>query len=489
MLRDFYDNAVRRFGKAYANSIVNLIKEYWETKRKAQELELAGKSAEAEKDKAMALYYTIQAKSIPEELKLKKEDFDFEKWFKTQQVEQGWARIKLEELQLQAQASGDKNIADIIYKLTTGAKNVGDLARDTLAGRLFQMKAAECAQMVKSGDAQNLAELIAGIRGECSATIANILKNPDDPVAASFASAVAYQQRVIEIASALLNNPNEVQPGATSGGAAPITPSTGGKPSGTAAPGGAPSSTATPKPQGGAITLQGKATELKQAGVPLPNDPKIAGAMTFIYALEGGPRENPFQIIPASGVAPSGPDKGFSAAVQAEPARAKAIAIDSAPALGASWFLPTIARYPSVKVSLLDPKIVEANKPLFDRAKYFGDDGVAVAAAYTAGALEKAGFEIKYTPLFTTLMRTLAKNDLDMLRMNNPLPPEKAKQRYLNMIKSDNNLLKTLIETVRGQYPNLTREQALEKALGLAESLYDATRLSAIGNLALGGGR
>jgi hypothetical protein len=211
--------------------------------------------------------------------------------------------------------------------------------------------------------------------------------------------------------------------------------------------------------------------------------------MTFIYTLEGGPKENPFQIIPASGVAPTGPDKGFSAAVKAEPTRQKAIKIDSAPALGASWFLPVIARNPSVKVRYLDPKILEANKPLFERAKYFGDDGVAVAAAYTAVALERSGAPVAYTPLFTTLMRTLAKHDLDMLR--NTLPPEKAKQRYLNLVKSQYESDPKLLESARKQFglPDAPRDEVIKAVLESAANLYDATRLSNIGALALGGGR
>jgi hypothetical protein len=177
-------------------------------------------------------------------------------------------------------------------------------------------------------------------------------------------------------------------------------------------------------------------------------------------------------------VAPTGPDRGFSAAVRAEPMRAKAIETDSAPALGVSWFLPTLARNPSVKVRYLDPKIVEANKPLFERAKYFGDDGVSVAAAYTAIALERAGFPVKYTPAFTTLMRILAENDLSVLRMRRPLSQAEAERRFLNLVKS--------------RYGSRYRELGFgnpQELLDVARDLYRATRLSNIGRLALGGGR
>jgi hypothetical protein len=467
LLRELYDSLIRAKGdtpesRRIANGIVNTIKGQWTLTRALQSLEIEGKKADIDKDQSLAALYKAQAALAPKQFALEeqklafeREQFTFEKWYKTEQVKLGWARLELDKLIAQAQAAGaGEDITKTLKDLASVAKTADDLATRALAQRLRELGAADCARKLESAGTITILEAVRADDAKCNGVIERVLTDKSD----------AKNRRVAEQAEWAIELGRYVTGlalGFVGGGATPSAPAPGG-----ATPQGG---TTAPRPQDGATGLGKQAAELKQAGVPVPNDPKLAGAMTFIYALEGGPRENPFQIIPASGVAPTGPDKGFSAAVRAEPTRAKAIEIDSAPALGVSWFLPILARSPSVKIRYLDPKIVEANKPLFDRAGYFGDDGVAVAAAYTAGALERAGFPIKYTETFTTLMRLLAQNDLDVLRMRNPLPPQKAKERYLNLVRS--------------------RYGDKDEILRAAADLYDATRLSNIGRLAIGGGR
>jgi hypothetical protein len=485
VLPELYDNFIRAKGntpenRRIANGIVNTIKGQWALTRALQALEQEGKKADIDKDKALTALYRVQAALAPKQfalqeqkLALEREEFTFEKWYKTEQVKLGWARLELDKLIAQAKAAGaSDDTIKALKDLASVAKTADDLATRALANRLRELGKDNCARKLDSAGSITILEAVRADDTECNAVIQRVLTDKSDPknreVAEQAERAVELGRYVTGLALGFVSG------GATPGGAAPATPGTGSRPSGTTTPGG----TTTPRPQDGTTGLRKRATELRQMGVPLPNDPKTAGAMTFIYALEGGPSDNPFQIIPASGVAPTGPDRGFSAAIKADPTRQKAIEIDSAPALGVSWLLPTLARNPSVKVRYLDPKTVEANRPLFERAKYFGDDGVAVAAAYTAGALERAGFEIKYTPLFTTLMRTLAENDLGVLRMREPLSQPEAERRFLNLVKS--------------RYGSRYKEFGLgspQELLEMAQKLYQATRLSAIGNLVLGGGR
>jgi len=479
VLRELYDSFIRAKGdtpenRRIANGLVNTIKGQWALMRASQELEREGKKADIDKDKALTALYKVQAALAPKQfaleeqkLALEREEFSFEKWYKTEQVKLGWARLELDKLIAQAKAAetGEDTIK-ALKDLASAAKAFDDVAVNQLATRLRQTGHSDCADDLKKSGTIGWVEVVARNPNKCNEAVRQILTDRANhgDVIRVVENAVRFGQVVTEMAAQFVGG-GPAQPGGI--------PQPGG-----AAPGAVPSGTATPKPQDGATGLRRKAAELKQAGVSVPNDPKVAGAMTFIYALEGGPRDNPFQIIPSSGVTPAGPDKGFSAAVRAEPMRAKAIELDSAPALGVSWFLPVLARNPSVKVRYLDPKIVEANRPLFERAKYFGDDGVAVAAAYTAGTLERAGFEFKYTPLFTSLMRVLAENDLSVLRMRKPLSQTEAEKRFLNLVKS--------------RYGSRYKEFGLgspQELLEAAQKLYQATRLSAIGNLVLGGGR
>jgi hypothetical protein len=545
LLKDLYDQSTKRFGKAYANSIVNLIKSYWEAKREAQAAELTGKSAEVAIKKAQALYYSAMAASIPqelglkrEELKLKREDFDFEKWFKTQQIEQGWARIKLEELEQLARQNSDKNIAELIVKLTTGAKNVGALAKELLSGELMRIKAATCADLVRGSASESLAAIIAGIGKECNQVIEGVLKDKDNPVGVAFENAMAYQKEVIEAAAALLGSPQQVQPGtapgntqpgspaqpggnarpggATPGGTTPTVPGTGSRPSGTIAPMGTPSGAV--RGALGSDFASGAKTAfniLKQFGVQIPNDFKEAGAMVFTYGTEFGNKYNPFQVTEGARVpmqeitikkngkeekikVPVGPDKGFQAVIDADKTgtRKKALAIDSAIAFGSAWIFPNETPKPRMLAKYIPENFRKSNEGLFKKADYFKSasgavDMASVAAGYAAMSLEKLGVRVQYTPAFTTLLRTLAEHDLEMLGMARPLPPEMAKERYLNLVRYRYENNPKLIEDARRRYKlpaDASRDAVIRRVLESAMMLYDATRLSNIGSLVLGGG-
>jgi len=546
LLKDLYDQSTKRFGKAYANSIVNLIKSYWEAKREAQAAELTGKSAEVAIKKAQALYYSAMAASIPqelglkrEELKLKREDFDFEKWFKTQQIEQGWARIKLEELEQLARQNSDKNIAELIVKLTTGAKNVGALAKELLSGELMRIKAATCADLVRGSASESLAAIIAGIGKECNQVIEGVLKDKDNPVGVAFENAMAYQKEVIEAAAALLGSPQQVQPGtapgntqpgspaqpggnarpggATPGGTTPTVPGTGSRPSGTIAPMGTPSGAV--RGALGSDFASGAKTAfniLKQFGVQIPNDFKEAGAMVFTYGTEFGNKYNPFQVTEGARVpmqeitikkngkeekikVPVGPDKGFQAVIDADKpgTRKKALAIDSAIAFGSAWIFPNETPKPRMLAKYIREDFRRDNPGVFRRADYFKNergevDMVSVASGYAAMSLERLGVPVQYNRTFTTLLRTLAQNDLEILEMRKPLPPEMAKERYLNLVRYRYENDPKLIEDARRQYDlsvDASRNAVIRRVLESAMMLYDATRLSNIGSLVLGGGR
>jgi len=491
MLRELYDSFLRAKGdtpenRRVVNGIVNTIKGQWALMRATQGLEVKAKEAGVDKDKALAALYKVQAALAPKEfgleerkLAFEREQFSFEKWYKAEQIKLGWARLELDKLLAQAEAAGTGgDTIKALKDLASTAKALDDVAVAQLAAALRNAGHNDCANGLEKNGTTSWIEEVRGDNTKCNAVVQKILtdRNTYGGVINAVENAVRFGQMVTEMATQFL-------------GGAPAGPSGGTQPSGTPAsgggkPSGAPSGVTGPQPQGGGATpppnaaaaFLGRAKALKAFGVPAPKDPKTAGAMAFIYALEGGPSKNPFQILPESGVEPKGPDRGFSAAVNAEPTRQKAVEIDSAPALGLSWFLPILARNPSVKVRYLDPKYVEGNKPLFERAKYFGDDGVAVAASYTVGALERSGLSIKYTPLFTSLMRTLAENDLSALRMQRPLSQAKAEERFLNLVMS--------------RYGNRYKEFGLnspEELRSVARQLYQATRLSVIGQVAIGG--
>jgi hypothetical protein len=513
VLRPLYERAKKAFGEAYANGLVSQIKAYWAFQREAQQVKLESETAEIRQKEATALYNKAMAATLPDKLRLEKDDLEL----KREQVAQGWARLRLEELEAMARASNNQNLIDFVNKFATSAKNVGAIAKNMLVQHLQNLGHAKCAGMVSGADPENLASMIVGIGGECATIIKDVLNNKNDPVAAAFNRAVEMQAATIEsIASTLgvssqsrTSTPGTTQPGGTT----PTTPGAGGRPFGTTTPGGAPSGTAAP-PAGDFVSgVRTKFNTLKQFGVQIPNDPKLAGAMVFVYGTESGPWYNPFQVTEGAGVpmkeitieeggqknrvkVPVGPDKGFQAVIDADKSgtRKKALAIDSAIAFGVSWIFPNEAPKPGMLAKYIREDFRNRNPGLFRRAENFKSrtgavDMVSVAAAYADMSLEKLGAPIRYTEAYTGLLRLLVEHDLDMLRAKNPLPPEKAKERYLNLVRSNNELLSRLLEAVRRKSPDLTREQAFQKALEMAESLYDATRLSNIGNLVLGGGR
>jgi hypothetical protein len=523
VLRELYDSFIRAKGdtpenRRIANGIINTIKGQWALTRALQSLEQEGKKANIDKDKALTALYRVQSALAPKQfalqeqkLALEREEFTFEKWYKTEQVKLGWARLELDKLIAEAKAAGaSDDIIKALKDLASVAKTTDDLATRALAQRLRELGKDTCARKLESAGSITILEAVRADDTECNRVIQQVLTDKNDPrnrrVAEQAERAVELGRYVTSLALGFVSG------GATPGGTAPATPGTGGRPSGTAAPGGALSGTAAP-PTGDFVSgVRTKFNTLKQFGVQIPNDPKLAGAMVFVYGTESGPRYNPFEVKEGAGVpmqeitieeggqkkkvkVPVGPDKGFQAVIDAAPGvRKKALAIDSAIAFGVAWIFPNEADNPGMLAQHIRKDFRDSNPGLFRRAENFKSkdgyvDMVSVAAAYADMSLEKLGAPIRHTKAYTGLLRLLAKHDLDMLRMKDPLLPEKAKQRFLNMVKSDNSLLRELIEAVKGRYPNLTREQALEMALGMAESLYDATRLSNIGNLVLGGGR
>jgi hypothetical protein len=237
--------------------------------------------------------------------------------------------------------------------------------------------------------------------------------------------------------------------------------------------------------------------------------------MVFTFGTEQGPWYNPFQVtegarvpmkkitIKENGVekevlVPVGPDKGFQAVIEADKtgARQKALDIDSAIAFGAAWIFPNYVWKPDMLAKYIPERYRTRNPGIFNKVGYFADKGkvdmVSVAAAYAAKSLEGLGIKLEYTKTFTTLLRTLAGHDLDMLRMRNPLPPEQAKQRYLNIVKSRYESDSELVEAARKQLgldKNVPKDKVIQEVLKMAADMYEATRLSNIGRLVLGGGR
>jgi hypothetical protein len=513
LLGELYDRFIEAKGntpeaRRIANGIVNTIKGQWALTRAMQSLEREGKKADIDKDKALTALYRVQAALAPKQfalqeqkLALEREEFTFEKWYKTEQVKLGWARLELDKLIAEAKAAGTgEDTIKALKDLASAAKAFDDVAVNQLATRLRQMGHSDCADDLKKSGTTGWVEVVARNPNKCNEAVRQILTdraNHDDIIRV-VENAVRFGQVVTEMAAQFV-------------GGGPAQPSGTPQPSG-AAPGGALSGTATP-PTGDIVSgVRTKFNTLKQFGVQIPNDPKLAGAMVFVYGTESGPWYNPFEVkegarVPMQEITieeggqkkkvkvPVGPDKGFQAVIDTAPGvRKKALAIDSAIAFGVAWIFPNEAENPGMLAQHIRRDFRDSNPGLFRRAENFKSksgyvDMVSVAAAYADMSLEKLGAPIRHTKAYTGLLRLLAKHDLDMLRMKDPLLPEKAKQRFLNMVKSDNSLLRELIEAVKKRYPNLTREQALEMALGMAESLYDATRLSNIGNLVLGGGR
>ncbi len=509
-------------GRRIANGIVNTIKGQWALTRALQALEREGKKADIDKDKALTALYRVQATLAPKQFSLEeqklafeREQFSFEKWYKTEQVKLGWARLELDRLIAEAKAAGaGEDVIEALKDLASVAEKADKLAVRALATRLRQLNKDNCARKLESAGSITIVEAVRANDTECNAVIAQILTDKVNEenrrVAEQAEWAVELGRYVTGLALGFVSG------GGTPGGAAPATPGTSGRPSGTAVPGG----TTTPgsAPTGvarGALAgdfdsgVKVAYNRLREFKVQIPNDPKLVGAMVFVYGTEFGPWYNPFQVTEGAGVpmqtitikengvekkvkVPVGPDKGFQAVIDADKpgTRKKALAIDSAIAFGIAWIFPNETRNPGMLAKYIREDFRNSNPGLFRRADYFKSrtgevDMVAVAAAYADMSLEKLGTPIRYTKAYTGLLRLLAQHDLDMLRMGKPLPPEQAKQRYLNMVKSDPRLL----EAVRKQFPELDRKQAFERLLAMAENLYEATRLSNIGNLVLGGGR
>ncbi len=533
LLRIIYDSLARmhdgteegrKQALARANAAVNTIKYIWSLNEEMLNLQKLKLVSDIELNNARAAHERVLAQLEPKKLDLKWQEFKLDEWYKKEWIKINWAKLDLERLELmakQAQVKDStlqdlKTIADTVNKLH-------DAAVGMLEIRLRQIEANDCANELNRVGSLTWLEAIRGkTEDECNKVVARILNNPQDPKNRDVIRAIEGAQnaklRAIELFNAVLGGEGlftSPAPGTpTPGGTSPATPGTGGRPSGTAAPGGTPTGAARGALAGDFNTgVKVAYNRLREFKVQIPNDPKLVGAMVFVYGTEFGPWYNPFQVTEGAGVpmqtitirengvekkvkVPVGPDKGFQAVIDADKpgTRKKALAIDSAIAFGVAWIFPNEAPKPGMLAKYIREDFRRANDGLFRRAENFKSkagyvDMVSVAAAYADMSLEKLGVPIRHTKAYTGLLRLLAQNDLDMLRMRNPLPPEKAKQRYLNMVRSDPKVLGELLEVVRKQSPNLTRERALEKALQIAEDLYDATRLSNIGRLALGGGR
>jgi hypothetical protein len=526
VLRPLYERAKKAFGAAYANGLVSQIKAYWAFQREAQGVKLEGERAEIRQKDANALYNRAMAATLPEKLKLDKEELGLKKEeleLKREQVAQGWARLRLEELEAMAKATNNQNLIDFVNKFATSAKNVGAVAKNMLVQHLETLGHADCAGMVSGGDPENLAAMIAGIGGKCATTIRNVLDNKNDPVAVAFNTAVQIQAATIEsIASALGINPQGqtgVTPGTTQpGGTGPTQPS-GMRPGGTATPGSTtptrPGSTNTntqgrtlfsPPRTGGfeSGVRQAYNTLFRQFGVKQPQDLVELGGMVFLFGNEAGPANNPLQVLKSSGVQmekvkvkegdkvvekekPVGPDFGFRAAIKADRegrgARQRALDIDSAIALGIAWIFPNEAWTPRMSADKIPEKYRKANESLLNEANLFKSEGgvvdiTSVAAAYSARSLKRLGVEVVYTPQFTKLLRALAEHDLGTLT-SGKIPSKKDDER-------------AFVDKVMRMYGNRYQELRFDSREQLEEAarkLYWATRLSNIGNLAIGGVR
>jgi len=474
--------------KRFANSIVNTIKAQWALMRATQNLEKEGKKVEIDKEKAFTALYKIQATLAPkqfglEEKKLafEQEQFDFQKWYQREQIKLGWARLELEKLLAQAENAGTgKDSVETLKDLVSAAKGLDTVAINQLDIALRESGHTDCANSLGKDGTINWIEEVRKTSDKCNDAVREVLTNREKygNVINAVENAVRFGQVVTEIANQLI-------------GGGPAQPTGGVQPGG-----GTPSGMTGPQPQGGATGLPtggsggfgGKAARLRTFGVSVPKDPKIAGAMAFIHALEGGSEGNPFEIRSKSGAKPKGPDKGFSAVIAADPSRPVAINIDSAPVFGLTWILPVMATNPGMTeedVKKIKPEYVSENDGLFKRARYFTNrsgvvDSAAVAASYATGALIEAGVQVKYTPLFTSLMRTIAESDLRELnaglKTKRVTPGPEAEQRFLTLVMS--------------RYGSRYRELGLgsqEELRSVARQLYQATRLSTIGQDALGG--
>ena len=551
VLRELYDSFIRAKGdnpenRRIANGIANTIKGQWALTRTLQSLEREGKKADIDKDKAMTALYKTQAALAPkqfglEEQKLafEREQFSFEKWYKTEQVKLGWARLELDKLIAQAKSAGaSEDIVSALKNLASVAKTTDDLATRALANRLRELGKDTCARKLESSGSITILEAVRADDTECNRVIQQVLTDKGDPrnreVAEQAERAVELGRFVTNLALGFVAggtpSGSDLPSNATPGLAIPETPGTGGRPFGTAAPGGATTSGRTTQtgsaPSGAARGALGSDfasgaktafNRIRQFGTQIPNDPKLAGAMVFVYGTEFGPWYNPFQVTKGAGVpmqtititkengveekveVPVGPDKGFQGVIDADKpgTRKKALAIDSAIAFGSAWIFPNETPKPRMLAKYIREDFRRDNPGVFRRADYFKNergevDMVSVASGYAAMSLERLGVPVQYNRTFTTLLRTLAQNDLEILEMRKPLPPEMAKERYLNLVRYRYENDPKLIEDARRQYDlsvDASRNAVIRRVLESAMMLYDATRLSNIGSLVLGGGR
>ena len=525
VLRPLYEKARGAFGPAYANGLVSQIKAYWAFQRETQQLKLEGEKAEIRQREANALYNRAMAATLPERLKLEREELGLRKeelGLKREQVAQGWARLRLEELELAAKATNNQNLIDFVNKFATSAKNVGAVAKTMLVQHLETLGHADCAAMVGGRDPENLAAMIVGIGGKCAKIIEGVLNNKDDPIAIAFNRAVQVQATTIESIASVLGITPQSQTGTTPG-----TP----QPGGPAVPGGSaptmPGGTTTPgstiptRPGGTNTNTQGRTlfpppstggfesgvrqaynTLFRQYGVKQPQDLVELGGMIFLFGNEAGPANNPLQVLKGSGVPmekikvregdkvvekekPVGPDFGFRAAIRADRegkgARQRALDIDSAIALGIAWIFPNETWAPRMSADKIPEKFRKANESLFDEAKYFASEGgfvdvTSVAAAYAARSLKRLGVDVVYTSQFTKLLHALAEHDLETL-VSGKIPSKKEDER-------------AFLDRVMRRYGDRYQELKFDSRKQLEEAarkLYWATRLSNIGSLAVGG--
>jgi hypothetical protein len=543
VLRPLYEKAVKAFGPAYANGLMSQIKAYWEFQRQMQGIKMDSERAEAAQKKAMALYYNALAATLPEKLALEREEIKI-KW---EQVRQGWAKLNLEQLKFQAEQSGNQDLIKLVNNSATAAKNIGVAAKEMLASHLERKGHAQCVQLVKGGDPENLASMILGIGGECSNTIKRILDDPNDPVARAFNRSIAVQGAILEsIATALGvspqgqsgTTPSTIPPGGTTtpgmtspawpgSTTAPGTTTPGGatpaRPGGTTTPGGTtrPGGTAPAMP-GGTTTTQGRTLFeppkrapieagvrqthnrlFREFGVKRPNDIVELGAMIFVYGNEFGPSYNPFQVTEGSGVQmieieitppngkkqtvkrPVGDDLGFREVIKADTpgTRKRAMDIDSAIAFGIAWIFPNEARKPRMSVDKIPERFRKANESLFKEANYFKSESgvtdiIALAAAYAARSLKRLGVQTPYTLQYTRLLRLLAEHDLEILTSGRIPSKKESEQAFLDKV-----------ERMYGNRFKELRFDSKDELIATARSLFWATRLSEIGNLAIGGVR
>jgi hypothetical protein len=520
---------------ARANAIVNTIKYTWDYDENLRNLQKLKLISETELNQAKAAHERVLAELGPKQLDLKWQEFKLEDWYKREWIKINWAKIDLERLELQAKQSGAKD--ETIQNLKTLAETANKLydgAVRTLQARLYERKFFDCGNELGKQSSINISEIIQGKDlNRCNQAVADILENPKDEkdrdVIRAFVGAINAQLAVNTLFNALIG-----------GNALPVSPTPGGfaQPGGTTAPGSStpanpggagfggtttPGSATPARPGGTSTTTQGRTlfsppktggfesgvrkaynTLFRQFGVKQPQDLIELGGMIFLFGNEVGPANNPLQVLESSGVPmetikvkegdkvvekkkPIGPDFGFRAAIKADRdgrgARQRALDIDSAIALGIAWIFPNEAWQPRMLASKIREDFRRANHSLFEEANLFASEGgfvdiTSLAAAYAARSLKRLGVEVVYTPQFTKLLRALAEHDLGTLT-SGKIPSKKDDER-------------AFVDKVMRMYGERYQELRFDSKKQLEEAarkLYWATRLSNIGNLAIGGVR